>query len=86
MSTPKFTPGPWEYDGKFTIGIPAKFGIYYFRTNKEDAVFIATAPEMHEALTDLCNVLDKPLNMIEFHRVAKCLIKAKSVLNKASGL
>jgi hypothetical protein len=46
----KHTPGPWEYDGKFSIGIPHKDGWTGFLTNPEDARLIAAAPEMLEAL------------------------------------
>lgn len=44
------TPGPWSYDGSFTVGIPHIKGETFFRTNPEDAKLIAAAPEMAEAL------------------------------------
>jgi hypothetical protein len=40
------TPGPWEYDGKFRVGIPHKDGWTGFRTNPNDARLIAAAPEL----------------------------------------
>lgn len=46
----KHTPGPWEYDGKFTVGIPHQKGDTYFRTNPEDARLIAAAPELLSAV------------------------------------
>lgn len=48
--TTKHTPGPWSYDGKFTVGIPHKNGDTYFRTNPEDARLIAAAPELLKSL------------------------------------
>jgi hypothetical protein len=44
------TPGPWEWDGKFMVGIPHKGGDTYFRTNPEDAQLIAAAPDLLDAL------------------------------------
>lgn len=41
-----FTPGPWTWDGKFTVGIPHAMGDTFFRTNPEDARLIAAAPEL----------------------------------------
>jgi hypothetical protein len=40
------TPGPWEYDGKFRVGIPHEDGWTGFRTNPDDARLIAAAPEL----------------------------------------
>jgi hypothetical protein len=45
-----YTPGPWEYDGKFQVCIPHEKGLTCFRTNPEDARLIAAAPELLEAL------------------------------------
>lgn len=47
------TPGPWSWDGKFTVGIPHKDGDTFFRTNPEDAALIAAAPELLAALKAL---------------------------------
>jgi hypothetical protein len=47
------TPGPWEYDGKFTVTIPHEDGMTAFRTNPADACLIAAAPD----LFDGCNAL-----------------------------
>jgi hypothetical protein len=46
----RHTPGPWEWNGKFMVGIPHKGGETYFRTNPEDAQLIAAAPDLLEAL------------------------------------
>jgi hypothetical protein len=45
MSTPP-TPGPWQYDGKFTVTIPHAQGDTSFRTHPEDARLIALAPDL----------------------------------------
>ena len=52
------TPGPWEWDGKFTVSIPHVKGLTAFRTNPEDARLIAAAPELLEALRDLLECSD----------------------------
>jgi hypothetical protein len=40
------TPGPWDWDGKFTVTIPHRDGHAAFRTNPEDAQVIVAAPEL----------------------------------------
>lgn len=47
------TPGPWEWDGKFTVGIPHARGVCYFRVEPEDARLIVMAPELLAALKAL---------------------------------
>lgn len=44
------TPGPWEWDGKFTVGIPHVDGTCYFRVPPEDARLIVMAPDLLKAL------------------------------------
>lgn len=44
------TPGPWQWDGKFTVSIPHADGKIPFRVQPGDARLIAAAPEMYEAL------------------------------------
>lgn len=43
------TPGPWTWDGKFTVEIPHAKGLTAFRTNPEDACLIAAVPDLLEA-------------------------------------
>lgn len=50
------TPGPWEWDGKFTVGIPYRDGFTYFRTNPIDARLIAAAPDLAQSVVDLLAV------------------------------
>jgi hypothetical protein len=57
MKEPKFTPGPWTYDGKFTVGIPHVSGDTYFRTNPEDARLIVVAPKLYEAARRALNYI-----------------------------
>jgi hypothetical protein len=40
------TPGPWEWDGRFTVTIPHRTGDAPFRTNPEDARLIVAAPDL----------------------------------------
>jgi hypothetical protein len=47
------TPGPWAYDGKFTVTIPTADGDLCFRSTPENAKLIAAAPELLEALQNL---------------------------------
>lgn len=48
----KHTPGPWSYDGKFTVSIPHKDGLACFRTMPGDARLIAAAPDLFELVKD----------------------------------
>lgn len=54
----KHTPGPWEWDGKFTVCITADDGTTCFRTRREDARLIAAAPELLAALKDVIAQFD----------------------------
>lgn len=53
------TPGPWTWDGKFTVGIPHAEGDTFFRTNPEDARLIASAPELLDAAHAMVEALDQ---------------------------
>jgi hypothetical protein len=53
------TPGPWEWDGKFTVTIPHRDGWTAFRTNPEDARLIAAAPELLNAAQAAYHALEK---------------------------
>lgn len=48
------TPGPWAYDGRFTVTIPdIGLGSCSFRVQPNDARLIATAPELLDAVKAL---------------------------------
>jgi hypothetical protein len=44
------TPGPWRWDGKFTVTIPHPKGDCPFRVEPEDARLIAATPDLLAAL------------------------------------
>ena len=46
--------GPWEHDGKFTVGIPVEAGVYYFRV-PDPALgrHIVLVPELLALLDDM---------------------------------
>lgn len=46
------TPGPWHWDGKFTVTIPNAVGMTAFCMNPDDGRLIAAAPDMLKALRD----------------------------------
>jgi hypothetical protein len=70
------TPGPWEYDGKFQVGIPHKDGWTGFRTNPEDARLIAAAPDMLAALKEIV-ALDGRMSMATLVKAAAAVAKAE---------
>ena len=40
------TPGPWTWDGRYTVCIPHAKGETCFRSNPEDARLIVAAPDL----------------------------------------
>lgn len=74
------TPGPWEYDGKFTVGIPAEEGVYYFRTNQEDAAVIAMLPEILTSFDDMLAILNGEIT--GHHQKEGVILEAKMLLRK----
>ena len=62
MNEKKFTPGPWKFD-KFDGMVVTKNGSQFvadvFTNLQADCDLIAAAPEMYEALSDICEMLKK---------------------------
>jgi len=75
------TPGPWEYDGKFTVCIPHQEGLTCFRTNMSDAQLIAAAPDMLEALQKFSDMMEPD----EGHPLDGALSLALTAIAKATG-
>lgn len=85
MSEAKFTPGPWSYDGKFTVGIPHRDGETFFRTNPEDARLIVVSPDLYEALDEAINYLAAWASSYGDEKAAALLNKSTAALAKARG-
>jgi len=78
------TPGPWEWDGKFTVGIPHARGLCYFRVEPEDARLIAAAPALLDELRIARNVISTACGeRAPFAKVA--LARIDAAIDKATG-
>lgn len=78
----KHTPGPWDYDGKFTVTIPHKEGTTAFRTNPEDARLIAVSPKLLELVKTLVLITANAFDPKDFASIGNEAIKT---IAKAEG-
>lgn len=67
------TPGPWEYDGKFTVGIPHASGLLPFRVMPEDARLIVKAPDLLASCKELREALAGAMRVIATHALREGL-------------
>ena len=92
----KFTPGPWTYDGGFTVFSEGDEwpvcdlisdteidGEMYILPYKENAALIAAAPAMYTLLNMIQKIL--PIEGDENARIAFLLTQIRQVLTKARG-
>jgi hypothetical protein len=83
--TTRSTPGPWTWDGKFTVGIPHVDGDTFFRTNPEDARLIVAAPELLAELKDAAQTARTYYGMFHDERWGARLAKWDAAIAKAEG-
>lgn len=90
MKNQKYTPGPWVVD---EIGPPHEYTRYVVRAEgrgqimqtpcHEDALLIASAPEMLSVISDLIHVVD-PYNTGGMQHQRDVIARAKSIIEKAT--
>ena len=96
MDKEKFTPGPWTYDGGFTVFSEGDEwpvcdlisdteidGETYILPYKENAALIAAAPAMYALLNMIQKIL--PIEGDGNARIAFLLTQIRQVLTKARG-
>lgn len=79
------TPGPWTWDGKFTVGIPHVKGETFFRTNPEDARLIAASPELLDACKRLLKFNEELCADVNVSTHYPSADFARAVIAKAEG-
>jgi hypothetical protein len=87
MSETKFTPGPWMPHYAYTDeGLVFLFISTDKEANEEDFKLIAAAPDMYDALKELCRYADDS-NDCQYGTLSTRLVKdiAEAALTKARG-
>ena len=77
----KWTPGPWEWDGKHTVTIPHEDGETSFRTYPNDACAIHALPDVCKALEGLIEAHERSYDPIHNEAISEAL----AALSKARG-
>jgi hypothetical protein len=73
--------GPWEWDEKFTVGVPMEPGVYYFRLPDPDvAKLISLAPELRNALAKMVDWLEGSEVFATTHGAHSDTVEAKKLL------